>query len=205
VEIEGRLDAEKHDCTITYSRGGEKLAVALVRRDLEGPARGARVRKSVPGRRPRIVPGDTRGVKLSSVATSVPVGLHVHVGECSSSPPISPRWSYAARSLRILPPNRDQRVRAVPPSTKGRLPCMSLVVRSYRAPRCGTSTTVRWADTHAAPARRVAGREAVLGCFVDFVIDRDGRLMGRDFSSSLHRVLFLEGRTARAGFRGLWR
>lgn len=36
VEIEGRLDAEKHDCTITYSRGGEKLAVALVRRDLEG-------------------------------------------------------------------------------------------------------------------------------------------------------------------------
>jgi NADPH-dependent 2,4-dienoyl-CoA reductase/sulfur reductase-like enzyme len=36
VEIEGRLDAEKHDCTITYSRGGKKLAVALVRRDLEG-------------------------------------------------------------------------------------------------------------------------------------------------------------------------
>jgi NADPH-dependent 2,4-dienoyl-CoA reductase/sulfur reductase-like enzyme/nitrite reductase/ring-hydroxylating ferredoxin subunit len=36
AEIDGRLDAEKHDCTITYSRGGKKLAVALVRRDLEG-------------------------------------------------------------------------------------------------------------------------------------------------------------------------
>jgi NADPH-dependent 2,4-dienoyl-CoA reductase/sulfur reductase-like enzyme len=36
AEIEGQLDAEKHDCTITYSRGGKKLAVALVRRDLEG-------------------------------------------------------------------------------------------------------------------------------------------------------------------------
>jgi apoptosis-inducing factor 3 len=36
AEIEGQLDAEKHDCTITYSRGGKKLAVALVHRDLEG-------------------------------------------------------------------------------------------------------------------------------------------------------------------------
>lgn len=36
AEIKGQLDAEKHDCTITYSRGGKKLAVALVRRDLEG-------------------------------------------------------------------------------------------------------------------------------------------------------------------------
>ena len=36
VEIEGQLAAEKPDCTITYSRGGKKLAVALVRRDLEG-------------------------------------------------------------------------------------------------------------------------------------------------------------------------
>jgi apoptosis-inducing factor 3 len=36
AEINGQLDAEKHDCTITYSRGGKKLAVALVRRDLEG-------------------------------------------------------------------------------------------------------------------------------------------------------------------------
>ena len=36
AEIDGQLDAQKHDCTITYSRGGKKLAVALVRRDLEG-------------------------------------------------------------------------------------------------------------------------------------------------------------------------
>ena len=36
AEISGQLDAEKHDCTITYSRGGKKLAVALVHRDLEG-------------------------------------------------------------------------------------------------------------------------------------------------------------------------
>jgi hypothetical protein len=36
AEIEGQLDAENHDCTITYSRGGKKLAVGLVRRDLEG-------------------------------------------------------------------------------------------------------------------------------------------------------------------------
>jgi NADPH-dependent 2,4-dienoyl-CoA reductase/sulfur reductase-like enzyme len=36
AEIEGQLDAEEHDCTITYSRGGKKLAVALVHRDLEG-------------------------------------------------------------------------------------------------------------------------------------------------------------------------
>ena len=36
AEISGQLDAEKHDCKITYSRGGKKLAVALVHRDLEG-------------------------------------------------------------------------------------------------------------------------------------------------------------------------
>jgi apoptosis-inducing factor 3 len=36
AEISGQLDAEKHDCTITYSRDGKKLAVALVHRDLEG-------------------------------------------------------------------------------------------------------------------------------------------------------------------------
>jgi hypothetical protein len=36
VEINGRLDAEEHDCKITYSSGGKKLAVALVSRDLEG-------------------------------------------------------------------------------------------------------------------------------------------------------------------------
>jgi NADPH-dependent 2,4-dienoyl-CoA reductase/sulfur reductase-like enzyme len=34
AEIEGQLDAR--DCTITYRRGGQKLAVAVIRRDLEG-------------------------------------------------------------------------------------------------------------------------------------------------------------------------
>ena len=34
VEIEGQLDAR--DCTITYRRGGQKLAVAVIHRDLEG-------------------------------------------------------------------------------------------------------------------------------------------------------------------------
>jgi NADPH-dependent 2,4-dienoyl-CoA reductase/sulfur reductase-like enzyme/nitrite reductase/ring-hydroxylating ferredoxin subunit len=34
--IDGQLDAEKQDCTITYRRGGKKLAVAIVRRDLDG-------------------------------------------------------------------------------------------------------------------------------------------------------------------------
>ena len=36
AEINGQLDAEKHDCTITYSRGGKKLALAVVHRDFEG-------------------------------------------------------------------------------------------------------------------------------------------------------------------------
>ncbi len=36
VELSGRLDAEEHDCTITFSRGGKKLAIAVVRRDREG-------------------------------------------------------------------------------------------------------------------------------------------------------------------------
>jgi hypothetical protein len=34
AEIDGRLDAR--DCTISFVRGGRKLAVAVVRRDLEG-------------------------------------------------------------------------------------------------------------------------------------------------------------------------
>jgi NADPH-dependent 2,4-dienoyl-CoA reductase/sulfur reductase-like enzyme len=36
AELNGRLDADEHDCTVTFSRGGKKLAVAVVRRDLEG-------------------------------------------------------------------------------------------------------------------------------------------------------------------------
>jgi len=36
AEIDGRLDADTRDCTITYRRGGKKLAVAVVHRDLEG-------------------------------------------------------------------------------------------------------------------------------------------------------------------------
>jgi len=35
AELEGRLDDEHRDCTVTYSRGGETLAVATVFRDLE--------------------------------------------------------------------------------------------------------------------------------------------------------------------------
>jgi NADPH-dependent 2,4-dienoyl-CoA reductase/sulfur reductase-like enzyme len=34
AEIDGRLDAR--DCTITFRRGGRKLAIAVVHRDLEG-------------------------------------------------------------------------------------------------------------------------------------------------------------------------
>ncbi len=36
AQIEGQLDLETRDCTISYSRGGKKLAVAVVQRDLEG-------------------------------------------------------------------------------------------------------------------------------------------------------------------------
>jgi apoptosis-inducing factor 3 len=36
AEIEGHLDAATQDCTITYRRGGQKLAVAVVHRDLGG-------------------------------------------------------------------------------------------------------------------------------------------------------------------------
>jgi len=36
TELDGRLDADTRDCTITYRRGGKKLAVAVVHRDLEG-------------------------------------------------------------------------------------------------------------------------------------------------------------------------
>jgi apoptosis-inducing factor 3 len=36
AEFDGQLDLEVRDCTITYRRGGKKLAVAVVHRDLEG-------------------------------------------------------------------------------------------------------------------------------------------------------------------------
>jgi NADPH-dependent 2,4-dienoyl-CoA reductase/sulfur reductase-like enzyme/nitrite reductase/ring-hydroxylating ferredoxin subunit len=36
AEIDGQLDADRRNCTITYSRGGNRLAVAIVHRDLEG-------------------------------------------------------------------------------------------------------------------------------------------------------------------------
>ena len=53
AEIEGQLDAEKHDCTITYSRGGKKLAVALVRRDLEGLRAEVEFERAIRGEKPR--------------------------------------------------------------------------------------------------------------------------------------------------------
>jgi NADPH-dependent 2,4-dienoyl-CoA reductase/sulfur reductase-like enzyme/nitrite reductase/ring-hydroxylating ferredoxin subunit len=55
AEIEGRLDAEKHECTITYSRGGKTLAVALVRRDLEGLRAEVEFEKTMRGEQPKIV------------------------------------------------------------------------------------------------------------------------------------------------------
>jgi apoptosis-inducing factor 3 len=36
AEIDGQLDASAQDCTITYRRGGKKLAVAVVHRDVDG-------------------------------------------------------------------------------------------------------------------------------------------------------------------------
>jgi NADPH-dependent 2,4-dienoyl-CoA reductase/sulfur reductase-like enzyme/nitrite reductase/ring-hydroxylating ferredoxin subunit len=36
TEIDGQLDAATQDCTITYRRGGKKLAIAVVHRDLDG-------------------------------------------------------------------------------------------------------------------------------------------------------------------------
>jgi apoptosis-inducing factor 3 len=35
AELDGQLDADTRDCTITYRRGGKTLAVATVYRDLE--------------------------------------------------------------------------------------------------------------------------------------------------------------------------
>ncbi|HEY5489978.1 MAG TPA: Rieske 2Fe-2S domain-containing protein [Gemmatimonadaceae bacterium] len=36
AEMDGQLEGDKRDCTITYRRVGKKLAVAVVHRDLEG-------------------------------------------------------------------------------------------------------------------------------------------------------------------------
>jgi NADPH-dependent 2,4-dienoyl-CoA reductase/sulfur reductase-like enzyme/nitrite reductase/ring-hydroxylating ferredoxin subunit len=36
IELDGQLDAGTRNCTVTYRRGGKKLAVAIVHRDLEG-------------------------------------------------------------------------------------------------------------------------------------------------------------------------
>jgi NADPH-dependent 2,4-dienoyl-CoA reductase/sulfur reductase-like enzyme len=36
AELDGRLEADDRNCTITYRSGGEKQAVAVVHRDLEG-------------------------------------------------------------------------------------------------------------------------------------------------------------------------
>ena len=36
IEIDGQLDLETQDCAVSYRRGGKKLAVAVVHRDLEG-------------------------------------------------------------------------------------------------------------------------------------------------------------------------
>jgi NADPH-dependent 2,4-dienoyl-CoA reductase/sulfur reductase-like enzyme len=35
ADFQGRLDADTQDCTVTYSRGGKKLAAAFIHRDLE--------------------------------------------------------------------------------------------------------------------------------------------------------------------------
>ena len=36
ADMDGQLDADRHDCTITYRRGGKPMAMAFVRRDLAG-------------------------------------------------------------------------------------------------------------------------------------------------------------------------
>lgn len=49
VEIDGQLDAETRDCTITYRCSGKKLAVAVVHRDLEGLHAEAEFERTEPG------------------------------------------------------------------------------------------------------------------------------------------------------------
>lgn len=50
AEIDGRLDAETRDCTITYRRGDRKLAVAVIQRDLEGLLAEVEFERTVRGR-----------------------------------------------------------------------------------------------------------------------------------------------------------
>jgi NADPH-dependent 2,4-dienoyl-CoA reductase/sulfur reductase-like enzyme/nitrite reductase/ring-hydroxylating ferredoxin subunit len=57
AEIDGQLDADNHDCTVTYSRDGKKLAFALVRRDLEGLLAEVEFEKSMRCERPAVVAG----------------------------------------------------------------------------------------------------------------------------------------------------
>jgi len=49
AEIDGQLDAATQDCTITYRRGGKKLAVAVVHRDLDGLHVEAEFEKTIRG------------------------------------------------------------------------------------------------------------------------------------------------------------
>ncbi len=59
VDIEGSLDA--HDCQITYLRGGRKLAVALVRRDLEGLRTEVEFERTIDANEATPVPGQESG------------------------------------------------------------------------------------------------------------------------------------------------
>ena len=71
AEIDGQLEAGSGGCTITYRRDGRKLAVAVVHRDLEGPACGGRLRAEdrfrSPGHRPARVRNSWSNAMLHTV------------------------------------------------------------------------------------------------------------------------------------------
>jgi NADPH-dependent 2,4-dienoyl-CoA reductase/sulfur reductase-like enzyme len=48
AELDGTLDLETRDCTVTYSRGGKKLAAAFVHRDREGLRAEVEFERAVP-------------------------------------------------------------------------------------------------------------------------------------------------------------
>jgi NADPH-dependent 2,4-dienoyl-CoA reductase/sulfur reductase-like enzyme/nitrite reductase/ring-hydroxylating ferredoxin subunit len=50
AEIDGQLDTDTRDCTITYRRGDRKLAVAVIHRDLEGLRAEVEFEKAAQGR-----------------------------------------------------------------------------------------------------------------------------------------------------------